>query len=64
MDRNNQSDHIIHKRLMNHSSQIEGLCLMKRTSQTLQNLPYFVHTKKNKVHFFALHLVLPTLFFP
>ena len=64
MDRNNQSDHIIHKRFMNHSSQIEGLCLMKGISQTLQNLPNFVHTIKTKVPFFALHLVLPTLFFP
>ena len=28
-----------------HSSQFQGLCLTKNSSETLQNLPYFIHTK-------------------
>ena len=35
-----------------HSSQFEGLCLTKSSSETLQNLPYFWH-KKTHVFFFS-----------
>ena len=28
-----------------HSSEIRGLCLMKCSSETLQNLPYFLNSK-------------------
>ena len=34
-----------------HSSEIGGLCLMKRPSKILQNLPYFYHKKIHVVFF-------------
>ena len=45
-----------------HSSEIRGLCLMKCSSETLQNLPYFWNTKTHVV-FFLFHFVL-LYFFP
>ena len=39
-----------------HSSEIRGLCLMKWPSETIQNLPYFMH-KKTHVVFFVFHFV-------
>ena len=41
-----------------HSSQIIGLCLMKCSSETFQNLPYSWNTKP--IYFFMLHC---TIFF-
>ena len=41
-----------------HSSQIIGLCLMKCSSETLQNLPYSWNTKL--IYFFMIHC---TIFF-
>ena len=35
-----------------HSSEIQGLCLMKLPSETLQNLPYFWNMKPHMVLFF------------
>ena len=43
-----------------HSSELRGLCLMKCSSKTLQNLPYFWNMKTHLV-FFSFHV---TLFFP
>ena len=40
-----------------HSSKIRGLCLMKCSSEMLQNLPYFWNTKTHVV-FFIFHFVL------
>ena len=43
-------------------SQFEGLCSMKSSSETLQNLPYFYHMKTHVVFFpFSFRA---TLFFP
>ena len=44
-----------------HSSQFEGLCSTKRSSKTVQNLPYFWHDKTHIVFFrLSFHA---TLFF-
>ena len=45
-----------------HSSEIWGLCLMKSSRKTLQNLPYFWNMKTHVV-FFVFHFVL-LYFFP
>ena len=45
-----------------HSSEIRGLCLMKCSSEMLQNLPYLWNTKTHVDFFFVFHFVL--LFFP
>ena len=39
-----------------HSSEIRGMCSMKCSSKTLQNLPYFWNTKTHAV-FFVFHFV-------
>ena len=39
-----------------HSSQIIGLCLMKCSSETLQNLPYSWNTKP--IYFFMIHCTI------
>ena len=38
-------------KLGTHSSQFQGLCLMKSSSETLQNLPYFIYTKTQSCFF-------------
>ena len=45
-----------------HSSEIRVLCLMKCSSETIQNLPYFWNMK-NHVDFFIFHFIL-LYFFP
>ena len=35
-----------------HSSEKRGLCLMKSSSETLQNLPYFIYYMKTQSRFF------------
>ena len=48
--------------LFSHSSQFQGLCLMKSSREMLQNLPYFWNMKTHVVFFhFSFHA---TLFFP
>ena len=42
--------------LLFHSSEIRGLCLTKCSSETLQNLLYFMY-KKTHVVFFVFHFV-------
>ena len=44
-----------------HSPEKRGLCLMKRSSEMLQNLPYFWNTKTRVVFCFSF---LATFFFP
>ena len=44
-----------------HSSEKRGVCLMKSSSEMLQNLPYFIYTKTQSCFFhFSFHA---TLFF-
>ena len=45
-----------------HSSEIRGLCLMKCSSEMLQNLPYFWHTKSH-IFFLVCFSFHATLFF-
>ena len=41
--------------IVQHSSEIKGLCLMKCSSETFQNLPYFWNKKTQTVFFFIFH---------
>ena len=50
--------------IMNHSSEIRGLCLMKSSSEMLQYLPYFIYTKNQSCFFhfsFCATLVFPLM---
>ena len=47
-----------------YSFQFKGLCLMKSSSETLQNLPYFIHTKTQSCFFhfsFRATLLFPLM---
>ena len=44
------------------SPQFQGLCSMKSSSETLQNWPYFIYTKTQKVAFSIFHFVLLYIF--
>ena len=46
-----------------HSSEIRGLCLMKCSCETLQNLPYFWNTKTT-LSFFHLQFHAYLIIFP
>ena len=46
--------------MLGHSSEIRGLCLMKLSSKTLQNLPYFWN-KKTQIVFFVFHFSFPAM---
>ena len=46
---------------VNHSSEKRGSCLMKSSSETLQNLPYFIYLDENPKLIFSF---CTTLYFP
>ena len=48
--------------MVEHSSEVRGLCLTKCPSEMLQNMPYFIYTKTQSCVFHFLFCA--TLFFP